>query len=237
MRGNCERHRPTALARDVIAPGVDAILQILLSDDDIAVEWIERIGGGAAMLEYLHHPRKLAAKSAQLQAFLDDFASRCGESASDPVREAIISSYVLQGREPIVGAIGAFLHNWLSIPPEAREHQLDSIDAAQLFAHTAPVNYIGRNARVDTHVAGHHIVAGDHLLLMLPWINGDAIARGQRTMAFGAGAHACAGQALALALTDAFLDGLRDNHSRIDWSAVECEPPVAGVFKQYGSHP
>lgn len=234
---NLERHRPTALAHDVIAPGVDAILQILLSDDDIAVEWITRIGGGAVMLEYLHHPRKLATKSAQLQAFLDDFAARSGDSATDPVREAIISSYVLQGREPIVGAIGAFLHDWLASPPQARESQLDSIDAAQLFARTAPVNYIGRSARVDTRVAGQPILAGDHILLMLPWINGDAMARGQRTMAFGAGAHACAGQALALALADTFLDGLREAHCRIDWSAVECEPPVAGVFRQYGAHP
>ena len=232
------QHPPCALTRDVVAPAVDAILQILLADDDVPAEWPARIGGGAAMLEYMHHPRKLAAKSAQIKALFDELAAHRGEPGPrDDVRDAILTSYVLQGREPIIGGITAYLCTWLSAPEAERAQLLESITAVQLFARTAPVNYIGRSARKDVRVAGHAISAGDHVLLMLPWANADVLARQQRSLAFGAGAHMCAGQALALALTDAFLDALRYAHHAIDWSAVRPEPPVAGVFRQYGSSP
>lgn len=225
--------RPEALSRDVVAPAVDAMLRTVLAEEGVPDGLYDRVVGGAAVFEYILHPRKLATKAAQVQAFIGHLMPDAGGD----VRNAILLSFALQGRDPIVGGVSAFLHHWLPADVETRTAALQSLSASELYARTAPVNYIGRIARRDIDVAGHSLQAGDHVLVMLPWANADALARKKRPLAFGAGVHTCAGQALALALTDAYLDELREAHRHIDWSAIRPEPPVTGVFRQYGSSP
>ncbi|MBA4742134.1 MAG: hypothetical protein H2060_05445 [Azoarcus sp.] len=222
---------PAALSRDVVAPAIDAMLRTVLAEEGVPDGLYDRVVGGAAVFEYVLHPRKLATKAAQVRAFVRHLAPDAG----DEVRNAILLSFALQGRDPIVGGIAAFLYHWLPADTETRSITLQSLSASDLYARTAPVNYIGRIARRAVDVAGHSFQAGDHVLLMLPWANADAMARKTRPLAFGAGDHACAGQALALALTDAFLDELREAHQHIDWSAVRPESLVTGVFRHYGN--
>jgi cytochrome P450 len=70
---------------------------------------------------------------------------------------------------------------------------------------------------------------------MLPWAGHCGPAGAKDSLAFGGGAHVCAGQALAMSIGDAFVTALRMLHDEIDWQSKKSETMVAGVFRQYRS--
>lgn len=221
---------PTSLVGQVAAPCVDAALRCVLESEGVPASAYDAAAGDAGpILEYLHHPRKLAHKSAQAAAFLAVLPDRLRAEG----RSEILLSYVLQGRDPMVGGIAAFLHDFVACDRAGREALAASASAAQMFRDASPVNYIGRVAQQAGCVGTLNVGAGDHLVLMLPWANAHALAAAGRGVAFGAGAHVCAGQALAVAIGDAFLDALRAHHAAVDWSALQPDMVVPAVFRQY----
>lgn len=225
-----KRAAPTSLVGEVAAPYVDAALRRVLESEGVPAGAYDVAAGDAGpILEYLHHPRKLAHKSAQAAAFLEALPDRLRADDWPP----ILLSYVLQGRDPMVGGITAFLHDFIACDGPEREALAAAASATQMFRDASPVNYIGRVAQQAGHIGALEVAAGDHLVLMLPWANAHALAAAGRGVAFGGGAHVCAGQALAVAIGDAFLDALRTHHAAVDWSALQPDTVVPAVFRQY----
>ena len=216
---------PRSLTRDLVEPFIDEVLQNITALWGVAPEVYACMSkDNHVLLEHVHHPRKLEQKSRQIS----DFSTSAGS------QDNILLSYILQGRDPMIGGIAAFLHHLFRIPAAARADALASATAARLYRVAAPVNYIGRVARESVCIDGIDIAQGDHLLMLLPSANGDPAASSDaRGVAFGAGDHTCAGQAMALSITDAFLAALRHRHQDVDWSMLQPDIPTTAVFRQY----
>lgn len=216
---------PRSLVQDIVAPFVDDVLRQIAGTNGTTSEiYISVSRNNNILLEHVHHPRKLEQKSRQISAF----------NPADKPQDNVLLSYILQGRDPIIGGITAFLRGLCSMRTLERATTLSNISAAGMFRITSPVNYIGRVARRAISIEGVDITPGDQVLLLLPNANGDPRAMtDSRGVAFGAGNHTCAGQALALSITDAFLSALRTRHDNIDWSMLQPDTPVAAVFRQY----
>lgn len=216
---------PRSLVRDVVEPFVDGALGHIATQNGIVpTRFLSVCQDNHVLLEHVHHPRKLERKSRQIAAF----------NSADAPQDNILLSYALQGRDPMIGGITAFLHHLFQQPPADRADVLDKMTASTLYRITSPVNYIGRIARCAVTVDGVEISPGDQILLLLPAANGDpAATTDQRGVAFGAGGHTCAGQALALSITDAFLGALRNRFADVDWSGLQTDLPIPAVFRQY----
>lgn len=216
---------PRSLVRDLAEPFIDDVLRHIAATRGVTPEKYASVSrDNNVLLEHVHHPRKLEQKSRQISAF---------NTPGKPQENALLS-YILQGRDPMIGGITAFLHCLFRMPATDRTEALASTTAARLYRITSPVNYIGRVARQATCINGVQVAPGDQLLLLLPGANGDPAATSDlRGVAFGAGDHTCAGQALALSITDAFLAELRIRHEGIDWSMLQPDTPSASVFRQY----
>jgi cytochrome P450 len=102
-----------------------------------------------------------------------------------------------------------------------------------MYWRTSPVNYIGRIATGACSVGGIAIQPEDQIVLVLPWAKQEGHAQAKNSLAFGAGAHMCAGQALALAIGDAWLSELKTQRTRIRWAEIKPDRPVTAVFRQY----
>ena len=216
---------PRSLVGDLVEPFIDDVLQHVAATRGVAPgDYAGVSRDNHVLLEHVHHPRKLEQKSRQITAF----------NAPDKSQDNALLSYILQGRDPMIGGITAFLHCLFRMPPAERRSALASITAARLYRISSPVNYIGRLARQHVCIDGAEIAPGDQVLLLLPGANGDpAAASDSRGVAFGAGDHTCAGQAIALSITDAFLAALRDRQDDIDWSVLQEDIPTTAVFRQY----
>jgi cytochrome P450 len=216
---------PHSIVEGIVEPYVDDLLQQVVSAFGVSPEAYRQVcRGNNILLEHVHHPRKLSEKSRQISAF----------PAHGQAQDKILLSYILQGRDPMIGGITAFLRSICDMPTSERSAALARTSAAGLFRLTSPVNYIGRIARRAITIEGIEIAPGDQLLLLLPSANGDpSAATDNRGVAFGAGHHTCAGQALALSITDTLLAALRSRHNDIDWSTFQPDTPVAAVFRHY----
>src|SRR5690606_18525743 len=107
--------------------------------------------------------------------------------------------------------------------------------AQALARASSPVNYVGRIATRACQLEGVAIAAGERVILMLPWANAPTCPGSSLgNMAFGAGAHVCAGQALALAIIEAYLSALKVHYATIDWKRLVPEPALHSVFHSYG---
>jgi cytochrome P450 len=86
------------------------------------------------------------------------------------------------------------------------------VDVDRLIATTlredGPVQLTTRVADAGLSVGGHAVPAGDRLVVVLAAAGTDPDDRGRRSFAFGAGAHACPGSGVALALAAGVLDAL-----------------------------
>lgn len=216
---------PRSLVSDLVEPFIDDVLRQVAATQGIAPPAYASVSrDNNVLLEHVHHPRKLEQKSRQISAI---------NTPGKPQDNALLS-YILQGRDPMIGGITAFLRHLFGMISADRVRALSSTTAAGLYRMTSPVNYIGRMALRAVNIDGIEIAPGDQVLLLLPAANGDpAGASDNRGVAFGAGDHTCAGQALALSITDAFLAALRSRHDGIDWSMLQPDAPVAAVFRQY----
>jgi hypothetical protein len=175
---------------------------------------------------FLHHPARLAELSRTLADAFQHATARIGRE-----RFAQLLAYVLMGRDPLLGALGAFVQTLIGETPEGRERRLQAASAGELFEQAAPVNYLVRVAPSSMNLPeGQDVHAGDLLVLMLGWIATGPNASPAEPLAFGSGRHVCAGRALAIDLAGQWLSGLRETHHRIDWGLLNRDRPAGSAF-------
>lgn len=222
-------------ATALIEPYVDSALQKILGtyDKNAAALYGSVRGQGYVLFEYIHPPARLSEKSRQAEHFLAglDLANEMPDASRE--RGLFMLTYILQGRDPLVGGLGAYLHGLLELDEAGRLARIDTTTARELFWRSSPVNYIGRVATKTKIIDGITINPGDRILLMLPWANHGKGCTAKDSIAFGSGAHVCAGQALALTIAEAWLWGLKKYHRHIDWPGIKPGCTVPAVFRQY----
>jgi cytochrome P450 len=228
--------RGVGLTRALVEPYVDAAMCLILEEVDPAGPRLHDAvkGQAAVVFEYLQHPRSLRAKAAQVSGYLEQLSPHEGETPqARRERGLLMLAYSLQGRDPLVGGMGAFLHSLLGLPESERAARIETAEAREMFRMTSPVNYITRRATQHRDIAGTSIRPDEIVILMLPWANSGAKAGGEASLAFGHGAHVCAGQALALSIGEAWLTGLRRHASRLLWDDIEPDAVIPAVFRSY----
>lgn len=159
-------------------------------------------GSAACLFEILPSQVALGQKEAQARRLL---AAATEAQPMTDLDRGILLSFLNQGRDPIEGALIGLLIHLASSAPDERSHLLGNIDGAQIFNLTYPVNYISREAARATRVAGADINAGELVFLALASTVSPDTSRG---LAFGAGSHVCAGQALSIDIAEAWLTAL-----------------------------
>jgi cytochrome P450 len=225
------------LTSALIEPYVDSVLQSIVGSYDKAAADLygDVRGQGHVIFEYFHSPNSLEKKSRQAEQFVGSMAAAAGDdlqSASNE-RELFLLSYILQGRDPLVGGLCAFMHSLLEINDADRFGYICKTTPKELFWHSSPVNYIGRVATKSKIVDGITITPGDYVLLMLPWANHDKDCTSKDSVAFGYGPHICAGQALALTIAEAWLSAVKEHYQCIDWHGIKPGTVVPAVFRLY----
>jgi cytochrome P450 len=229
--------KKSRITADLIEPFVDAVIEAILDDKSYFAK-ITRdswIGNSSCIFEYVHSVTKLKKRNGQAVRLARQLGSKLDSHDEGEIKAGpILLSYVLQGRDPLVGALSAYMHSLVSINEDERRFSIDTINARELFWRTSPVNYIGRIATKPVTIRGIHIQVGDHIVLMLPWANHDSSALAKNSLAFGTGPHVCAGQALALTIADAWINELKSQLMRIRWQEIRPDRLIPAVFRQYG---
>ncbi len=211
---------------DTLTSGyVDAVIEAVLAEEgETSLGREAWSGSSACIFEYVHSPGRLRKKAEQVASVSTKFPAAA--------QKEILFTYILQGRDPLIGALSCALHNFAQLPAGDRVTAVEKIDAKQLFFATSPVNYIGRVATKSKTLGGTAISPGDQVIVMLPLANGDTTPKS--SLAFGSGPHACAGQALALSVATAWIDALKGYFPRMDWDSVKFGSFKPAVFVQYG---
>jgi cytochrome P450 len=226
----------SGIVADLVEPYVDAVVEAIFKgkSNSGAIGRESWAGNSSCIFEYVHSATKLRKKSDQTDRLCRQFGLRIDGEGSDESRStAILLTYVLQGRDPLIGAMSAFMHSLIAMNEDERGASVQTTTARDLFWRTAPVNYIGRIATKAVPVRSIPIEPGDQIVLMLSWANHDRNALAKNSLAFGAGAHVCAGQALALAIGEAWLIELRNRHANVGWDEIKPDRPTTTVFRQY----
>ncbi|MGR6469296.1 hypothetical protein [Rhizobium sp. PAMB 3182] len=216
-------------ADDLVAPYVDRALAIIVErclgqslDPEL---WS---GSAGCIMEFFHSRSKLLKKEEQVRDLIDKLG---GSGRHDMLDLAL--SYVLQGRDPLLGTLTAFSLYLASLSPSKRAVCLEKCDVRQLFATTSPVNYIGRTATKSVKIGNLDVHEGDQIILMLPWAANQGTPGSAVGLAFGAGKHICAGQALGLRMATAWLSILQEMHGRISWDRMPKPAVSPSVFLQW----
>jgi hypothetical protein len=221
----CQSKAPDKI-ESVTSGYVDAVIEKILAQwEDVPLDHKAWSGSSSCIFEYVHAPGRLRKKAEQV--------SRVSSRFPAAAQKEILLTYILQGRDPLIGALNRALHNFAQLPAGDRATAVEKMDAKQLFFATSPVNYIGRVATKNRSLCGKTISAGDQLILMLPWANADTTLK--TSVAFGSGPHACAGQALALSIAKAWIEALNDCFPRIEWERIKFGSFKPAVFLQYGN--
>ena len=226
----------SSITADLIEPYVDTVIEAILRDRNIFAQITRDSWSGysSCIFEYVHSPTKLKKKDAQVSCIADQLGLELASGVEDETDAKLVQlSYILQGRDPLIGGLSAYMHSLISMNEDQRSLSIASINARELFWRTSPVNYIGRTATKPATVGNIHIQVGDHVVLMLPWANHETTAMPENSLAFGAGAHVCAGQALALAIGGAWINGLKSHHTRLHWQEIRPDRSTPAVFRQY----
>jgi cytochrome P450 len=127
----------------------------------------------------------------------------------DKVRAANRIALMQQALDATAGLIGNTVLA-LQHEPALQEHDAQAL-VAEVVRWDAPVQNTRRFAAQDLMLAGHYIAQGQGVLLLLASANRDAALNAEpdrlwpgrpqrRSMGFGAGAHACPGEMLAIAM-------------------------------------
>lgn len=187
--------------------------------------------GSSSIFDYFHSRTRLKRKESEISGFVSSISRESGAVCDSDL--PIILSYLLQGRDPLIGSLSAYLNALANQGASERVQCIRETTARDLIWRTSPVNYIGRTAEANASVGDTEILRGDKLLLMLPWARAASCTGPSPSLAFGGGAHTCAGQAISLEITAHWLSALRSWHDRINWDALAPLKPVPGVFRQY----
>jgi cytochrome P450 len=224
------RNSEIPIVQHVASPYVDAAISLILEKQTgtrISSEtWS---GSSACIFEYFHSRSQLKDKEREIRQFQS--ALLHSGSTGDL---AIALSYVLQGRDPLIGALTSVCYKLAALPDEQRELTVKALEPRALFAGTAPVHYIGRTASEDCIIMGNSFSRRDRFILMLPWAYDQQVPAPKNRLTFGAGAHICAGQALALELAAPWIAALQKNHASLAWQRSESVRTLPSVFLQFG---
>ncbi len=229
---NFIKNGSTAITKEIASRYVDDVISLILSKtygaNLDATAWA---GKSSPIFEFFHAPKRLKEKGRQISELLKTLDRDPAATADQ--RLPVLLSYLLQGRDPLIGALAAYMH-WLSeITEGERAESVAQMTSRELFWRASPVNYTGRIATRNVALPNVSIKQGDQLILVLPWANHCKESSSKNSMAFGAGSHICGGQALALSIADAWLAALRSRLPDIDWGAHKKETVIPAVFRQY----
>lgn len=224
----------SSILTGLVEPYVDAAVETILDsyNSSLQVSRNSWRGNSSCIFEYFHPIRKLKQRDLQASALADQLESEFDSKDEGAEAIPILLTYVLQGRDPLIGALCGYMHSCLAMDEDERNSNIAAIDARELFWRTSPVNYTGRIATRSGTVGNTHVESGDHAVLVLSWANHDA-GSAKSSLAFGAGPHICAGQGLALAIADAWLCELKSRHERIRWRAIRPDQLIPAVFREY----
>ena len=213
---------------DVVSVYVDSVVCYLLgrlnSNISDTALWV---GSSACIFEFFPSSARLQKKEDQVRKVL---AAGGASPASESLDTAIMLSFLLQGRDPLIGGLCAFLADLAGASAVDRDAKLKDADGRSLFLAAAPVNYIGRIATRDTRIVELDIAKGDEVVIMLALASGSSDRGG---LAFGAGAHLCAGQALSIEIAECWLEELRRIKRLIDWAELRPLKSSPAVFQQF----
>ena len=184
-----------------------------------------------SIFEMAHHPKRLLGTLTAMEPYL----GRNPGHSLDPTEAALLLGFVLMGRDPLIGSFTDFLRTLRPLDEKDRADQLETVTSQQLFRNTSAVNYVTRVATEPFVLEGMHIEPGDLIVCMLMNVRSTTESDNSRNLAFGHGHHKCAGQALSLAIAEAFLAGLRNWHNQLPWPDLNEREPEASVFRRYRS--
>ncbi|MGV3650769.1 MAG: hypothetical protein ACO1OK_05045 [Devosia sp.] len=176
---------------------------------------------------YLHSPARLAAEEASLVELVGAMGR---EGAGPDGVMPMLLSLIVQGRDPMVGTMAAFLNHLLALEPDQRRAEIAGASPREVFRKAASVNYTGRRAAAAFARDGLDVMPGDAVLVILPPLNGSP---NGPDLSFGHGAHRCAGKALAYQMLGIWLDGLRKSCDSIPWQSLVADRRMPGVFEEY----
>lgn len=176
---------------------------------------------------YVHSLGRLATEEASLAALCGDIDLPA--DARDSLMPMLLSLLV-QGRDPMIGTMAAFLNHLLSLPEPARRTAIAQASVGEVFRNAAAVNYTGRIAAAAFSRDGLEIAPGEAVLLILSPLAEQAPVT---DLSFGAGRHRCAGKALAYQMLGIWLDDLKLHADALPWQGFVPDIRMPGVFEDY----
>jgi cytochrome P450 len=223
------------ITRGLVTPYIDRITELLLTERP--GKPLRRGSWGSSsdcIFQYFHSPWQLKKKAQHIEELLDELGFSAATLENQKNERAFhFLSLILQGRDPLIGGLAGFAQSLLPLGQRERTRTVDNACAKDLFECTSPVNYVGRVATKSMRLDGLAIERGDHVVLMLSMANREALLSDRTKVAFGAGPHICAGQALALEVAQAWLDALKNEQHKIHWSTLARERLKPSVFRTY----
>jgi cytochrome P450 len=140
----------------------------------------------------------------------------------DSVRSANRIAMMQQSLDATAGLIGN------AIARLQREPRLPDLAFVEdIVRWDPPTHHTRRFAAEDTELAGQGLAAGDGVLVLLAAANHDPEAR--RSFAFGAGAHGCPGERIAVTIAAAALKFLHESDGLRRFGAVTGYRPLPNV--------
>ena len=184
-----------------------------------------------SLFELVHHPRRLGDTLDAIAAFLHEYH----EASEARERAWVLMSFVLMGRDPLVGGMADFLHLWRAQPETERTEWLAGLQARDVFRYTRPVNLISRVATGRLNEAELDVHPGELVVFMLMARDraGSSCPVARDDLAFGHGPHFCVGMPLSLEIAQAWMGGLERWDKEIPWENFRAEQPVPSVFRRY----
>lgn len=215
---------------------VDGFIECVIdryADGHVAGEFVRATKPSSkSIFGFFHSKNRLAAEEKALSDLLVRIHLRETYDQDDAL--PIILSFLVQGRDPMVGSLAAFLNHIGRSAPEDRLAAIADADARQVFEMAAAVNYIGRIARADTQIGPIQVRAADRIVLILPPVGEDDAEDPQRLdLSFGVGPHRCAGKAIAYQLLDIWLANLKRLASTLPLDSFAQDQRKSGVFEEY----
>lgn len=184
-----------------------------------------------SIFEIAHHPKRLLATVEAIRPFIGPDASH----GLQPTEAATLLGFALMGRDPLIGTLTDFLRILKPMSPQARSARLEATTVHDIFRDTSAVNYVTRVATQPFAIGSTTIQPNDLVVCMLMNARPSPDQPRAGNLAFGHGHHKCAGQALSMAIGQAFLEGLRRHQDTIPWTSLNEREPEASVFRRYRS--
>jgi hypothetical protein len=223
---------PAAFARRSVDGFIDRVISACAENHQPGAFIAAGKPSSKSVFGFFHNRNRLAAEERSLEAVLAGMQLRQPDDGDTVL--PVMLSFLVQGRDPLMGSMAALLNHLAAALPEARAAHLDTIDVRSVFAMASAVNYIGRIARAPAELEGLAISPDDHIVLILPPLAAPEPGARALDLSFGAGPHRCAGKAVAYQLLDIWLNDLKAAAPALDWAGFVPDQRRSGVFEDYG---